>query len=59
MKKELRIKIIQYNRTVAEAKEKADDLMTILGALPPGQAKNLLKDETIGPILEKYGITEA
>lgn len=57
MKKELRDKIIQYNRTVAEAKEKADDLMTILGALPPGQAKNLLKDGTIGPILEKYGIT--
>ena len=56
MKKELRDKIIQYNRTVAESKEKADDLMTILGALPPGQAKNLLKDETIGPILKKYGI---
>lgn len=58
MKKELRDKIIQYNRTVAESKEKADDLMTILGALPPGQAKNLLKDETIGPILKKYGISE-
>lgn len=58
MKKELRDKILQYNRSVAKAKEKADDLMTILGALPPGQAKNLLKDETIGPILKKYGITE-
>lgn len=58
MKKELRDKIIQYNWTVAEAKEKAGDLMTILGALPPGQAKNLLKDETIGPILKKYGISE-
>lgn len=56
MKKEMREKIINYNRTVDEAKEKADDLMTILGALPPGQAKNLLKDETIGPILKKYGI---
>lgn len=59
MKPELRDKIIQYNRTVAEAKEKADDLMTILGALPPGQVKNLLKDEVIGPILKKYGISEA
>lgn len=58
MKKELRDKIIQYNRKVAESKEKAEDLMTILGALPPGQVKNLLKDETIGPILKKYGITE-
>ena len=59
MKKELRDKIIQYNRTVAESKEKAEDLMTILGALPPGQVKNLLKDEVIGPILQKYGISEA
>lgn len=58
MKDELREKIINYNRMVAEAKEKADDLMTILGALPPGQARNLLKDETIGPILKKYGISE-
>lgn len=59
MNPELRKKIINYNRAMAANKEKADDLMTILGALPPGQAKNLLKDETIGPILEKYGITEA
>ena len=57
MKPEMREKIIAYNKTVAANKEKADDLMTIIGALPPGQAKNLLKDETIGPILEKYGIT--
>lgn len=56
MKAELREKIIQYNRTVAVNKEKADDFMTILGALPPGQVKNLLKDPTIGQILEKYGI---
>lgn len=58
MKDELREKIINYNRMVAASKEKAGDLMTILGALPPGQAKNLLKDETIGPILKKYGISE-
>ena len=57
MKEELRAKIIAYNKSVAANKEKADDLMTILGALPPGQVKNLLKDPTIGPILEKYGIT--
>lgn len=57
MKPELREKIIQYNKSVAANKEKADDFMTVLGALPPGQVKNLLKDEVIGPILEKYGIT--
>ncbi len=57
MKKELRDKILAYNRAVAGNREKADDLMTILGALPPGQVKNLLKDPTIGPILQKYGIT--
>ena len=57
MKPELRAKIIAYNKSVAANKERADDLMTILGALPPGQVKNLLKDPVIGPILEKYGIT--
>lgn len=57
MKQELRDKIIAYNKAVAASKEKADDLMTLLSALPPGQVKNLLKDEVCGPILEKYGIT--
>ena len=57
MKEELRQRIIAYNRSVAENREKAEDLMAVLGALPPGQAKNLLKDPTIGPILAKYGIT--
>ena len=57
MRPELREKIIAYNKAVAANAEKADDLMMILSALPPGQVKNLLKDPTIGPILEKYGIT--
>lgn len=57
MKQELRDRIIAYNKAVSDNKEKADDLITILGSLPPGQVKNLLKDETIGPILKKYGIT--
>lgn len=57
MKKELRDKIIAYNKQVAANKEKADDLLTLLGALPPGQVKKLLKDETCGAILAKYGIT--
>ena len=57
MKPELRKKIIRYNRAIAENKEKANDFMTVLNALPPGQVKNLLKDPVCRPILEKYGVT--
>ena len=57
MKPELRDKIIAYNKAVAANKEAADDLMTLLSALPPGQVKNLLKDPVRRPILEKYGVT--
>lgn len=56
MKPELRAKIIAFNRQRAEDKEKADDLMTLLDALPPGQVKNLLKNEKCAAILAKYGI---
>lgn len=56
MKPELRDKIIAFNRARAADKEKADDLLTLLGALPPGQVKQLLKDETCKAILDKYGI---
>lgn len=57
MKPELREKIIKFNRKRAEDAEKAGDLMTLLSALPPGQVKQLLKDETRAAILAKYGIT--
>lgn len=59
MKPELRAKIIAYNRERAADREKADDLMTLLAALPPGQVKNLLKDEACAAILRKYGVEEA
>ena len=36
---------------------KAGDFHTIIDNLPPGQVKNLLKDEVCGPILMKYGVT--
>lgn len=58
MKPELRQKIIDYNKAVAKNKEAAEDFYALLGALPPGQVKNLLKDETCAAILGKYGITE-
>lgn len=50
-------KVLAYNKARAENEEKANDLMTLLNALPPGQVKQLLKDETCAKILEKYGIT--
>lgn len=59
MKPEMRAKIIAYNKERAADREKADDLMTLLSALPPGQVKNLLKDEACAAILRKYGVEEA
>lgn len=56
MKPELRGKIIRFNRERAKDAEKAGDLMTLLSALPPGQVKQLQKDETCAAILQKYGI---
>lgn len=49
-------KVLAYNKARAADAEKANDLMTLLNALPPGQVKQLLKDETCAKILEKYGI---
>ena len=51
-------KVLEYNKKRAAADEKSADLMTLLGALPPGQVKNLLKDEVCASILQKYGIGE-
>ena len=57
MNRDLRDRIIAYNRARAADEEKANDLLTLLEHLPPGQVKNLLKDEVCGEILRKYGIT--
>lgn len=56
MKPEMRNKILAFNRARAADKEKADDLLILLDALPPGQVKQLLKDDTCSAILAKYGI---
>lgn len=56
MRPELRERIYRYNRERAADTEKANDLMTLLNALPPGQVRQLLKDETCAAILKKYGI---
>jgi hypothetical protein len=50
-------KVLAYNKEKAKDREAAQDLMTLLNALPPGQKKQLLKDETCAAILNKYGIT--
>ena len=49
-------KVLAYNKERAADREKADDLMTLLSALPPGQVKNLMKDEKCAAILRKYVI---
>lgn len=54
-----KMKVLAYNKERDADREKADDLMTLLSALPPGQVKNLMKDETCAAILRKYGIKEA
>ena len=51
-------KVFAYNKEKAKDREAAQDLMTLLDALPPGQKKQLLKDEVCSRILAKYGITE-
>lgn len=49
----------QMAQEIRDNAEKANDFQTIINNLPPGQVKNLLKDEVCGPILEKYGVTGA
>lgn len=58
--KELRAKIIAYNKSVKEKSEKATDLDIIVSEimkLPYGQLKKVLTDEVLA-VLKKYGYTE-
>ena len=58
MKPELRAKIVSYNKSVAENKDKASDMDVIINALsklPRGQLKKVLTDEVLD-VLKKYGI---
>lgn len=59
MKKPLKERVYAYNRARAADTDKANDLMTLLNHLPPGQVKRLLKDDTCGAILRKYGLEDA
>lgn len=58
MKKEMRARIIAFNKAAAERKDKATDLDIIMAAfakLPPGQLKKVLTDDLIA-VLNKYGV---
>lgn len=60
MKKELREKILAYNKSVKEKGEKATDLDVLVSEimkLPYGQLKKVLTDEVL-EVLKKYGYTE-
>lgn len=57
MKNELRNRILAYNKSVAEQREKATDMDIIVEAfakLPPGQLKKVLTEEVIA-VLNKHG----
>ena len=58
MKKELRNRILSYNKNVAQQKSKATDMDILIAAfakLPPGQLKKVLTAEVL-LVLQKYGI---
>ena len=57
MRKELRNRILAYNREKAADKEAAEDLKSLLALIPPGIMKQITRDEERAAILEKYGIT--
>ncbi|MBE5778523.1 MAG: hypothetical protein E7331_04235 [Clostridiales bacterium] len=51
-------KVLSFNRKRRAQDEKADDFEALMRALPPGQVKNLMKDEVCGAIMRKYGFGE-
>ena len=57
MDKELRDKILAFNRLAKERSEKASDMDVLVAELlklPPGQLKKVLTAEVLA-VLEKYG----
>lgn len=49
----------QMAKEIRKNAEMARDFRSVMDNLPPGQVKNLLKDEVCGPILQKYGVMES
>lgn len=59
--KELRNRVIVYNKALAERKDKATDLDIIVASimkLPFGQLKKVLTEDVLA-VLAKYGYTES
>lgn len=53
-------RVLAFNRTAAERKEKAEDMDVVVAALlqlPPGQLKKLLTEDVLA-VLAKYGYEE-
>ena len=60
MNKELKDKILAFNREAKKRSEKASDLDVLVAALiklPPGQLKKVLSEEVLA-VLSKYGYGE-
>ena len=55
MRKELRKRILAYNREKAESKEAAEDFKKLLERIPPGIMKQIARDGERAAILAKYG----
>jgi hypothetical protein len=55
MRKELREKILAYNKAVKEKVSDMDIVVAALAKLPPGQLKKVLTEEVMA-VLAKYGI---
>lgn len=58
MRKELRNRILAYNKEKAANKEAAEDLRKLLELVPPGIMKQMLRDDDRAAILKKYGYEE-
>lgn len=55
--RDLKEKIFEYNRKIAEQSAKADDVDVLVNAmlgLPPGQVKKVFKEDVVA-VLKKYG----
>lgn len=58
MRQELKKRILSYNKSIAESKEKASDMDVVVSAimkLPPGQIKKVLSDKVL-EVFRKYGV---